>query len=252
DETLCDKIVRNSGDVNDFNILEIGPGPAGLTRSILKAKPRNLTVIETDERCMPLLEEIRQVYPNLQIINNDALKIRLKELSKGDIKLKIIANLPYNIGCKLITNWLEEIETVETITVMLQKEVVDRMVAKPNSKAYGRLSIFCQMLCDVSKCFDVSPKAFYPEPKVTSAIIHLKPKTDLPSKEISKIVEKITLHGFNNRRKMLRSSLKKIIPNIDDIFLKLNISSAVRAEDLRVEDYIQMAALIIQTGQHPQ
>ena len=183
DETLCDKIVKASG-LQDGNIaLEIGPGPAGLTRSILKASSGKLTVIEMDARCIPLLEEIKTVYPNLIIKQADALKVSLSEIVT-DEKITIISNLPYNIGSVLLTSWLLQSEKINSMTLMLQKEVVDRIIAKAGTKSYGRLSVICQIVCKITKCFDVSPKAFYPEPKIWSSVVRLEPKENTPNLQL--------------------------------------------------------------------
>jgi len=242
DESLCDKIVKFSQIDESSNVLEIGPGPAGLTRSILKSAPKSLCVIETDARCLPLLEEIKLSYPILQIKLMDALKVSLSEV--GDNKIDIVANLPYNIGSQLLTNWLCQIEHVNSMTLMLQKEVVDRIVSSHNSKAYGRLSIFCQIFCEVEKCFDVSPKAFYPEPRIWSSIVKLVPKQDVPEPMVRDRLEKITQAAFSGRRKMIKSSLGKIIPNITEILQKLSLDQALRAENLSPQDYIRIAKAI--------
>ena len=161
DSTLCDKIVRSvPHSIEGRHVLEVGPGPAGLTRSILAAKPSKLTVIEKDDRCIALLEDIKKIYLNLEITCGDALKITLPSLSAS--KVTIISNLPYNIGTELVFRWLEHSEMVDSMTLMLQKEVVERICAKHNSKAYGKLSVMCQIMADVRKEFDVSPAAFYP------------------------------------------------------------------------------------------
>ena len=242
DESLCDKIVKFAQINKSSNVLEIGPGPAGLTRSILKSAPGSLCVIETDIRCLPLLEEIKDSYPVLQIKLGDALKVPLAEINSG--KLDIVANLPYNIGSQLLTNWLCQIEYVNSMTLMLQKEVVDRIVASHNSKAYGRLSIFCQIFCEVEKCFDVSPKAFYPEPKIWSSIVRLVPKNNVPDTSIRNKLEKITQAAFTGRRKMIKSSLGKIAPNIAEILQTLNLDQSLRAENLSPQDYINIAKAV--------
>lgn len=240
DESLCDKIVQHSGISHDSYVLEIGPGPAGLTRSILKAKPNKLTVIETDSRCIPLLEELQESYPFLEIKHEDALKTSLKELLQKT-NLDIISNLPYNIGSQLLINWLGEIQHVNSMTLMLQKEVVDRIISKPNNKSYGRLSVICQITCNTRKCFDVSPKAFYPEPKIWSSIVKLTPKPHQLSKEILNQLEKITRLAFSGRRKMIKSSLKTLHPDIDNILQNLGINLQNRAENLSPEDYLNVA-----------
>ena len=242
DESLCDKIVKFSQINTSSNVLEIGPGPAGLTRSILKSNPKGLCVIETDTRCLPLLEEIKLSYPLLQIKHADALKVPLSEVNND--KIDIVANLPYNIGSQLLTNWLYQIEHVNSMTLMLQKEVVDRIVSSHNSKTYGRLSIFCQIFCEVEKCFDVSPKAFYPEPKIWSSVVRLVPKHDVPEPIVRDRLEKITQAAFSGRRKMIKSSLGKTIPNITEILQKLALDQSLRAENLLPQDYIRIAKAI--------
>lgn len=243
DETLCDKIVRMANLTKDSDVLEIGPGPAGLTRSILKNGPRSLSVIETDSRCLPLLEEIKDMYPALNIMHNDALKVMLPDIIV-DTKLDIISNLPYNIGTQLLLNWIHQIEHVNSMVVMLQKEVVDRIVSSHGKKSYGRLSIICQLVCNVEKCFDVSPKAFYPEPKIWSSIVKLTPKTDRPSKEVLFALEKITVQAFSGRRKMIKSSLKNVAPNIEEILKSLGLDQSLRAENLSPQDYLEIAKLV--------
>jgi len=293
DETLCDKIVKASG-LNPGDIaLEIGPGPAGLTRSILKALPKQLTVIETDERCIPLLREIQDAYPALVIKHADALKVKLSDLEtnnrlflklaneeqvleaygaedrsvlnlredlstktipqlpsvvdfqKKSNKITIIANLPYNIGSPLLISWLHQTSLVKSMTLMLQKEVVDRIVGKPGTKAYGRLSVICQIVCEVKKAFDVSPKAFYPEPKIWSSIIHLKPKENIPDEKILSKLEEITNIAFSGRRKMIKSSLKTLSSDIGSIIQKLGINDNLRAENLTPEDYLALAKVLV-------
>ena len=243
DESLCDKIVNHANIDADSNVLEIGPGPAGLTRSILKAAPQKLTVIETDSRCLPLLEEIQGVYPVLEIRHDDALKIALSSILENG-KLDIISNLPYNIGSPLLINWISQIERVNSMTLMLQKEVVDRIVSKPSKKSYGRLSVICQATCDAHKCFDVSPKAFYPEPKIWSSIVRFIPKAVQPSKEILSQLEQVTHLAFSGRRKMIKSSLKKISPDIENMLKSLSIDSTLRAENLSPEDYLRITEML--------
>ncbi|MCP5374714.1 MAG: 16S rRNA (adenine(1518)-N(6)/adenine(1519)-N(6))-dimethyltransferase RsmA [Rickettsiaceae bacterium] len=245
DETLCDKIVKASG-LQDGNIaLEIGPGPGGLTRSILKASSGKLTVIEMDARCIPLLEEIKTVYPDLIIKQADALKVSLSEIVT-DEKITIISNLPYNIGSVLLTSWLLQFEKINSMTLMLQKEVVDRIIAKAGTKSYGRLSIICQIVCKITKCFDVSPKAFYPEPKIWSSVVRLEPKENVPNLQLLTKIEQITNLAFSGRRKMIKSSLKALSPDISIILEKLSINQSLRAEDLLPENYLALAEAILE------
>lgn len=243
DESLCDKIVHHSSINQDSCVLEIGPGPAGLTRSILKSEPKKFTVIETDSRCIPLLEELQESYPFLEIKYEDALKVDLGDIS-SEAKLDIVSNLPYNIGSQLLINWISQIQHVHSMTLMLQKEVVDRIISKHNNKSYGRLSVICQVNCNVYKCFDVSPKVFYPEPKIWSSIVRLTPKTYQPSEKVLYQLEKITRLAFSGRRKMIKSSLKTLV-NIENILQNLNINPQHRAENLSPEDYLNIARNLI-------
>ncbi|MCP5369719.1 MAG: 16S rRNA (adenine(1518)-N(6)/adenine(1519)-N(6))-dimethyltransferase RsmA [Rickettsiaceae bacterium] len=240
DESLCDKIVKYAGINSNSKVLEVGPGPAGLTRAILRLDPDSCVVIEMDQRFAILLNEIKSYYPKLSIKQGDALNVSLSDLT--DDKIDIVSNLPYNVGCKLLTNWLEEIELVNSITVMLQKEVVERIIAKPSCKDYGRLSIICQILCDVEKCFDVSPKVFYPPPKVHSAVIKLVPKNIRISQDMIKKIQFITMHAFSNRRKALKNSLQAL-PNHLIILEKLGIDALLRPENLSPNDYHNIAML---------
>lgn len=243
DLSLCDKIVRASKLVTNGNVVEVGPGTAGLTRAILALNPNSLTVIETDNRCIALLEEVRSIYPNLHIIHGDALKSDLSNFVRDNAKIDIISNLPYQIGTSLLIKWLlKDIVHINSITVMLQKEVVDRICAKPDNKNYGRLTVICQLICNVQKCFDVSPQAFYPPPTVDSTIVRLEPMKIIPIKKIN-MVENITRIAFAERRKMIRSSLKSI-KNINDHLSILGIDQTCRAENLSPQNYLALADLV--------
>jgi len=241
DASLCDKIVRAAPSVTDRYVLEVGPGPAGLTRSILACHPAKLTVIEKDRRCLALLGDIKLLYQQLEIIDGDALKIGLPAVTTP--KLIIISNLPYNIGTELVFRWLEHAELIESMTLMLQKEVVERICAKHSSKAYGKLSVMCQIMADVNKEFDVSPQAFYPPPKVHSCIVTIKPLAKLLDKIVIEKVREITHSAFTARRKMLRSSLK-FVP--ESVFIKLGINIEARAENVSPAEYVRLAEQMIE------
>jgi 16S rRNA (adenine1518-N6/adenine1519-N6)-dimethyltransferase len=193
-----------------------------------------------DARCLPLLNEIKDYYGVLEIINKDALKVQLSEIAKED-KLDIISNLPYNVGTQLLTNWLGQLGRIKSMTLMLQKEVVDRIIAPINSKAYGRLSVFVQIFCRVSKCFDVSPKVFYPEPKVWSSVVRLVPKDAVPDSQVVENLERITRFAFSGRRKMIKSSLSGLADNIVELLSKLEIDPSCRAENISPEEYLRLA-----------
>jgi 16S rRNA (adenine1518-N6/adenine1519-N6)-dimethyltransferase len=242
DSSLCDKIVRVSGLQENDLVLEIGPGTAGLTRAILACNPKSLTVIETDVRCIPLLMEIRELSPNLHIIHSDATKFDLSALSTN--KITIISNLPYQIGTELIIKWLKKLPLISSMTLMLQKEVVDRICGKVGTKSYGRLSIICQLLCSVEKCFDVNPQAFYPAPKVNSAIVKLVPyNNNVLTAELIGKVELITRLAFGKRRKMIKSSLRTLTSCIEDLLAELKIDNSSRSENLSPQDYLSLAKL---------
>lgn len=249
DLSLCDRIVKSAGNIKNKMVLEIGPGPAGLSRAILACAPTKLFTIEKDTRCIALLQNVKEHFPQLEIINQDALKISLSSLTHLSDPLTIIANLPYNIGTELLSRWLKELEYIESITIMLQKEVVDRICAKPGSKTYGKLSIMCQILGNVEKKFDISPEAFFPPPKVTSSIVRIVPKKEQYSRNIIDNVDKITSLAFNQRRKMLKSSLKNLgmlidsnsSITVDNILESCSIDPTARAENLTIEDYVRLA-----------
>ncbi len=239
DQNITDKIAKSSCMKAGEEILEIGPGPGGLTRSILALNPKKLTIIEQDSRCIKILEELKILYPQLVIINEDALKVREQDLVAANTR--IIANLPYNIGTVLLFKWLDDSHYWSSLTLMLQKEVVERIVAKPCTKDYGRLSVIAQTLCDVEWHFDLKPEAFFPPPKVTSSVITMKPIASIPRKRVIQAVQHVCKLVFNQRRKMLRSTLKQVHPDITDLILNTNIDLTQRPEELTVNTFLQIA-----------
>lgn len=242
DLNLTDKIARlacNFHDMANIHVLEIGPGPGGLTRAILSQEPKAVTAIEFDPRAINALQSLREVSGGvLDIIHEDALKADLTGMS--DAPRAIIANLPYNIATPLLIGWLEQIHTdpraYDFMALMFQKEVGDRITAAPGSKAYGRLSVLSQFLCETKKLVELPPGAFTPPPKIKSSVIYFKPR-ELPEKPDFKVLETITAAAFGQRRKMLRSSLKDYLPVLEG----LGIDPTLRAENLSVDDYIRIA-----------
>lgn len=233
------RVARAAGDLTTVTVLEIGPGPGGLTRALLEQGADHLIVVEKDPRCLEILEEIKSCVPDrLTILNEDALTLIPQQLSEKP--LKIAANLPYNIGTPLLIQWLHRLERIQSMTLMFQKEVALRIIAHPRTKAYGRLSILCQYLCEVEKVFDLPPGAFSPPPKVTSSVVHLIPKS-LSETEIALLpfLEKITMHAFGQRRKMLRVSLKALFTETD--LTNLGIAPTLRAEDLSIDEFVRLA-----------
>lgn len=236
---LIDKIVKSACISNDDEVLEVGTGPAGLTTAILRQNPKKLVSIDLDERCINIAKnEILPYYNNLCLLYDDALKI--DESKIFDKKFKIVANLPYNIGTTLIFKWLENyIEKISLINVLLQKEVVDRMIAKIGTKDYSRISVMCQYLCNVKRQFDISPKAFLPAPKVTSTVVTLTPKNNINS-TIIPYLSQICRIAFNQKRKTIYNNLKNYYKNTSKVLEKCNISEKTRAEELTIEDFINI------------
>lgn len=239
DQNITDKITRYAGSIEGQNILEIGPGPGGLTRSILKQNPKHLYAVEKDPRCIAAIQEIND--PRLSVIEADALKFDITSLPAS---IKIIANLPYNIGTELLMGWLDQISHIQDFTIMLQKEVAERIIAKPGSKEYGRLSVFCQWLCDINIAFDLPPEVFFPPPKVTSSVIHLKPLATPRFSADAKTLQHVVKTGFNQRRKMLRGSLKSLSPEIEKLLLAADIRPDARPEDISIEAFCRLACLV--------
>ncbi len=237
DLNLTDKIVKNSEPICP-TVIEIGPGPGGLTRSILKKKPNVLYTIDKDTQSEKMLIDIKKIYrDNLIIITDDALHYPIWEL--GDSPRQVIANLPYNTGTKMLTSWLKHIQHFDLLTLMFQKEVADRIVAKQGSKNYGRLSILTNWLTKSKKLFDIPSEAFIPRPKITSSVIQLKP-LHKPLYDVSfESIEKITQMAFSQRRKMIKTSLKKVNGQI--ILKELNISPNLRPENLSIIDFCKIA-----------
>lgn len=244
DTDITDKVVRCAGNLKEFNVLEIGPGAGTLTRSILFANAKSVTAIEMDPRCYEAVLDLQAFQQDkLRVIQADALKLDLKDICHGP-NWKIIANLPYNIGSELLLNFLKHADLFSSITIMLQKEVVDRLIAQPGSKSYGRLSIIAQLLAKVEKNFDIEPIHFFPPPKITSSVITLVPyATPLYQCDLQKL-SAITNLLFQQRRKMIRAILKNKAPNIESLLLSLNIAPTARPEELTIEQFCELAALV--------
>jgi 16S rRNA (adenine1518-N6/adenine1519-N6)-dimethyltransferase len=243
DQNYTDKIVKSAGNIDNQLILEIGPGPASLTRSILKENIAQLICIEKDERCLNILHEIKQHYPQkLHYINNDALQIDEIAIFNNQ-KFKIIANLPYNIATLLIFKWLKIADKISSMTLMVQKEVAQRITAKFGQKHYSRMSIMINYLCDTKINFIVNNSIFTPKPKVTSAIINLTPKISKINLEEFNKLQNIVAMAFNTKRKTIKNSLKNI-NNICDILDDLKIAQDLRAQDLTIKQYLKLANII--------
>ena len=237
DINLTDKIVRKSEPISS-TIIEIGPGPGGLTRSILKKNPNILFAIDKDTQSELMLKELKEIYGDkLQVIIADAINYPIWNL--GNEPRQVIANLPYNVGTKMLISWLKYISKFEKLTLMFQKEVADRITAQVGSSHYGRLSILTNWLTKSKKLFDIPGSAFIPPPRVISTVVELIPMQNPVFDVAFNSLEQITQMAFSQRRKMLKSSLKKI--NGEAILEDLNISSSLRPEELSIIDFCRIA-----------
>lgn len=247
DLNLTARIARIASPLDHSTIIEVGPGPGGLTRGLLAEGAKKVIAIERDERALPALQEIADAYPGrLQVISDDAMEIDYRALADGPTKL--VANLPYNIATPLLTGWLHlqfAEPLFESLTLMFQKEVADRICAEPRSKAYGRLAILCGWMTDAHIALNVGPAAFTPPPKVSSAIAHLVPKKIAAEPNI-KSIEAITRAAFGQRRKMLRQSLKALNVDMQPLYDAAEIKGTERAEELSVEQFVQLAIALEQ------
>lgn len=247
DLNLTQKIARSAGSLEGVTVFEVGPGPGGLTRAILSLGAKKVIAVERDSRCLPALAEIGEYYPGrLEVIEGDALKTDFVALTaeKADGgPVKIIANLPYNVGTQLLINWLLPEDGKwppfwESLTLMFQKEVGLRIVADQDDDHYGRLGVLAGWRTDAHMVFDVPPQAFTPPPKVTSTVVHLMPRTNPLACDVAKL-ERITHAAFGQRRKMLRQSLKPV--GGEALLNKAGIDPQRRAETLSVEEFVALA-----------
>jgi 16S rRNA (adenine1518-N6/adenine1519-N6)-dimethyltransferase len=243
DLNLTRRIARAAAPLEGFIIVEVGPGPGGLTRALLLEGAGKIIAIERDDRAIAALADVQQAYPGrLEVISGDALASDWQSLVTGPAK--IVANLPYNIATPLLIGWITRAHWFSSLTLMFQKEVAERIVAKPGGKDYGRLSVLCQHICEVKKLFDVNRSAFTPPPKVTSSIVHLVPKVNpQPPCDIA-VLERVTAAAFGQRRKMLRSSLKSLSDDVDGLLSKAAINPELRAEQVPVEGFARLAQLL--------
>ncbi|WP_121629940.1 16S rRNA (adenine(1518)-N(6)/adenine(1519)-N(6))-dimethyltransferase RsmA [Tropicibacter alexandrii] len=246
DLNLTARIARIPGDLSGMDVLEVGPGPGGLTRGLLSEGARRVLAIEKDHRCMAPLAEIAEAYPDrLQVIEGDALEV--DPLAHLTPPIAICANLPYNVGTELLVRWLTPKDWPpfwSSLTLMFQKEVAERIVAQPGSKTYGRLAILSQWRTDARISLTLPPGAFTPPPKVSSAVVHL---TALPEPRYPadpKVLERVVARAFNQRRKMLRAALKGEAPDIEDRLLSAGIQPTDRAEQVSLEQFCALARVM--------
>ena len=243
DLNLTARIARAAGDLTRSDVIEVGPGPGGLTRGLLAEGARKVLAIEKDPRCLPALAEIAAAYPGrLQVIGGDALQV--DPLAHLTPPIRIVANLPYNVGTELLVRWLTPARWPPfwtTLTLMFQKEVAERIVARPGTKAYGRLALLAQWRADARIVLTLPPSAFTPPPKIESAVVHL---TALPEPRFpapAKTLERVVAAAFNQRRKMLRAALKSLDPQIESRLERLGIAPTARAEEIGLEAFCTLA-----------
>ena len=246
DLNLTAKIARMAGDLKECDVLEVGPGPGGLTRGLLAQGARRVLAVEKDPRCLPALQEIAEAWPGrLDIVNGDALSIDM--LARLTPPIRIVANLPYNIGTELLVRWPTPPRwppAWQSLTLMFQREVAKRIVAQPGSRAYGRLALLAQWRCDANVVMTLPPEAFSPPPKVHSSVVHL---TALPAPRYradAAILSRVVAAAFNQRRKMLRSSLKSLSPEIETLLERAEIAPTSRAEEISLESFCRLARAI--------
>jgi 16S rRNA (adenine1518-N6/adenine1519-N6)-dimethyltransferase len=246
DLNLTRRIARAAAPLIDSTVVEIGPGPGGLTRALLAEGARKVVVVERDARCIPALTEIAGHYPGrLQIIEGDAREMELGRLVTGECPVRICANLPYNIATELLVRWLETEPWppwFDRLVLMFQREVAERIVAGPSARAaYGRLSVFSNWRCESRILFDIPPAAFTPPPKVISSLVELVPRAN-PLACDAKRLSEVTQAAFGQRRKMLRQALKPVAAGeAENLLARVGINPTLRAEEVKIADFIALA-----------
>ncbi len=244
DLNLTRRIARSAGPLDGVSVVEVGPGPGGLTRALLMEGAANVVVIERDERCLAPLQDIAAAYPSrLEIVSGDAREIDLPAL-RIKRPARVVANLPYSVGTPLLVGWLKSDPWppwFDSLVLMFQREVAERIVAAPGTRDYGRLSVLSQWRSDPRILFSLPPDAFTPKPKVASAVVRLVPKeVPAPACKID-LLERVTAAAFGQRRKMLRASLKQVSSDPERLLTDLGLDPKARAETLQVADFCRIA-----------
>jgi 16S rRNA (adenine1518-N6/adenine1519-N6)-dimethyltransferase len=246
DLNLTARIARAAGDLTRCDVVEVGPGPGGLTRGLLAEGARHVVAVEKDARCLPALEQIAAAYPGrLTVVPGDALAVDLTPHLTPPVR--IVANLPYNVGTELLVRWLTPPvwpPVWTSLTLMFQREVAERIVAQPGSKAYGRLAILAQWRAVPRIVLDLPPEAFTPAPKVRSAVVHLAARAEPAYPADPGVLERVVAAAFNQRRKMLRAALRGLAPDIEDRLTAAGITPTQRAEEIGLEQFCALARLL--------
>ena len=243
DLNLTRRIARAAAPLSSGTVVEVGPGPGGLTRALLLEGASSVVAIEVDTRAITALQELQEAaHGRLKVIEGDALAMALASL--GPPPRRIVANLPYNVSTALLVRWLHAADDVADMVLMFQKEVVDRLVATPRTKDYGRLSVLAQHVCTVQRLFDVSPTAFVPPPKVTSSVARLRPRPSADRLADLMPLERVTAAAFGQRRKMLRGALAGLFSDPAAVLTGLGLSPTARAEELTVAEFVRLAGAL--------
>ncbi|MFT8246715.1 16S rRNA (adenine(1518)-N(6)/adenine(1519)-N(6))-dimethyltransferase RsmA [Roseomonas sp. BN140053] len=243
DPAVCARVAQQAGDLSGRHVLEVGPGPGGLTRALLDGPAAHVTAVELDRRAIAALAELSAAYPGrLTVLEADALRVDAAAITAAP--RAVVANLPYNVGTPLLVNWLREAGQWESLTLMFQQEVAARIVAAPDTDDYGRLSVLAQWRCEARMALRLPPGAFSPPPKVWSAVVHLRPRPEQPSAALARSMERLTAAAFGQRRKMLRGSLKSL-GQPDALLAEAGIEPTRRAETLAVAEFELLAQLLL-------
>ena len=246
DLNLTGKIARRAGSLADHDVLEVGPGPGGLTRALLMEGARHVVAVERDRRCLPALAEIAAAWPGrLTVVEGDALAVDPRPSLTPPVR--VVANLPYNVGTELLVRWLTPAAWPpfwSSLTLMFQKEVAERIVAPPGSKAYGRLAILAQWRADPKLAFEIPARAFTPPPKVDSAVVHVEalPEPRFPADPA--VLARVVALAFGQRRKMLRASLRPLGPDVEALLAAAGIRPTDRAEQVPLEGFCRLSRLV--------
>jgi 16S rRNA (adenine1518-N6/adenine1519-N6)-dimethyltransferase len=243
DLNLTRRIARAAAPLGEGTVIEVGPGPGGLTRALLLEGAARVVAIEVDRRAITALQDLQDAAPGrLDLLEADALEVDVAGL--GSPPRRIVANLPYNVSTALLVRWLHQAGQIADMVLMFQKEVADRLAAMPRSKDYGRLSVLAQHVCIVQRLFDVAPSAFVPPPKVTSSVVRLTPRPVGDRLANLAILERVTAAAFGQRRKMLRRSLAGLFADPAAVLTGLGLRPTARAEELGVADFVRLAELL--------
>ena len=240
DLNLTGRIARQAGTLTGRHVIEVGPGPGGLTRALLATDAASVTAIEIDRRAIGAIEELAALDPRLRVIEADALRLDLTTLVPAP--RQVIANLPYNVASPLLVGWLRQAAAFERLTLMFQQEVADRITAAPATPAYGRLSVLAQWLTEAAIVLRLPPTAFVPPPKVWSAVVVLTPRPDQPPPALFAAMERLTAAAFGQRRKMLRGSLKPL--GGEALLARAGIAADRRAETLSIAEFDRLARML--------